>query len=77
MQDFANELSEQQIEEIDRHKYFLSERAGHDVGWEFALQDWRQNVAEPELEGEDQTLQTPMSRIGGFLKRLLSKAAMM
>ena len=27
-------------EEILAHKWYESERAGHDVGWELALQDW-------------------------------------
>lgn len=27
-------------EEILRHKWFESEKAGHDVGFEFALTDW-------------------------------------
>lgn len=26
--------------EIDRHKYFLSEACGHDVGFEAAARDW-------------------------------------
>lgn len=26
--------------EIDRHKWIESERAGHDVGFEFAMIDW-------------------------------------
>lgn len=34
------ERSSQEVAEIERHKYFLSEKAGHDVGWEFAEQDW-------------------------------------
>jgi hypothetical protein len=29
-----------QLNEIDRHKYLLSEKAGRDVGWEFAAEDW-------------------------------------
>jgi len=26
--------------EIERHKYFLSQEAGHDVGWDHAALDW-------------------------------------
>ena len=37
------ERSQEEIAEIERHKYFLSERAGHDVGWEHAEQDWEAN----------------------------------
>jgi len=29
-----------EIAEIERHKYLESEKAGHDVGWEFAERDW-------------------------------------
>jgi hypothetical protein len=29
-----------QLREIERHKYHLSEKAGRDVGWEAAAEDW-------------------------------------
>lgn len=32
-----------EITEIERHKYFLSERQGRDVGWDFAERDWEVN----------------------------------
>ncbi len=35
-----------EIAEIERHKYFLSEKMGYDVGWEFAEQDWEENYAD-------------------------------
>ena len=38
--------STDEIAEIERHKYFLSEKRGHDVGWEFAEQDWECHHAE-------------------------------
>jgi hypothetical protein len=31
--------------EIDRHKYFLSEKLGFDVGWQLAERDWESNHA--------------------------------
>lgn len=34
------ERSAEEIREIERHKYFLSEKHGHDVGWDFAAEDW-------------------------------------
>ena len=34
------EHSQQEITEIERHKYFLSEKAGYDVGWDHAASDW-------------------------------------
>jgi hypothetical protein len=37
--------SPEETREIERHKYFLSEKHGHDVGWEFAAQDWEQQHA--------------------------------
>ena len=35
-----------EIAEIERHKYFLSERMGYDVGWKFAEQDWVDKYAD-------------------------------
>jgi hypothetical protein len=35
-----------EIQEIERHKYFLSEKAGFDVGWEAAETDWETHFAE-------------------------------
>lgn len=35
--------TEEEIREIERHKYFLSEKRGHDVGWEYAERDWEQH----------------------------------
>ena len=34
-----------QLNEIERHKYLLSEKCGHDVGWETAALDWVQHHA--------------------------------
>jgi hypothetical protein len=34
------ERSVAETQEIERHKYFLSEKRGHDVGWELAARDW-------------------------------------
>ncbi|MFZ5500888.1 MAG: DUF4032 domain-containing protein [Candidatus Micrarchaeota archaeon] len=31
---------EAQLCEIEKHKYYLSEKMGHDVGWEYAIRDW-------------------------------------
>ena len=31
--------------EIERHKYFLSEKLGYDVGWDVAEQDWERSFA--------------------------------
>lgn len=40
------QLSPEDVAEIEQHKYFLSEKAGYDVGWEFAEQDWKANIAD-------------------------------
>ena len=37
--------SAQEINEIERHKYFLSEKQGYDVGWDYAERDWELNHA--------------------------------
>jgi hypothetical protein len=29
-----------QIEEIEKHKYYMSQRLGQDVGWDTAAEDW-------------------------------------
>jgi hypothetical protein len=29
-----------QLKEIDEHKYYLSQRAGYDVGYEATIDDW-------------------------------------
>lgn len=76
-------LSQQEIAEIEQHKYFMSEKAGYDVGWECAEQDWRERFV-----GETQTSNTtddapqkqpgsapPPKGLGRFFKRLISKAA--
>ena len=39
------QLSEAEVKEIERHKYFLSEKQGHDVGWDFAQRDWESQYA--------------------------------
>ncbi len=33
------------IEEINRHKWFESEKAGHDIGFEKAAEDWLNRFA--------------------------------
>ncbi len=35
----------EEVAEIERHKYFLSEKTGYDVGWEAAEQDWEAKYA--------------------------------
>ncbi len=76
--------SPEAIAEIERHKYFLSEKAGYDVGWEFAEQDWLSNHCElnpsPSEEASDmrsasdaQSAVPAPKGLGTILKRLLSK----
>ena len=36
----------EELAEIERHKYFLSEKSGYDVGWEAATEDWDRNFAD-------------------------------
>ena len=40
------ERTPQEIREIERHKYFMSEKAGYDVGWNHAADDWEANYGE-------------------------------
>ena len=37
--------SPEEIAENERHKYFLSEKQGHDVGWDVAAEDWDRHHA--------------------------------
>ena len=39
------QFSQAEIEAIEVHKYHLSEKAGYDVGLEFAIKDWLQHHA--------------------------------
>lgn len=76
MNGLSSELSPEVIAEIERHKYFLSEKAGYDVGWEFAEQDWRANYGEQGddlMQGGERSLAA--GPLGKLIKRLLSKAA--
>ena len=77
MDGLSPELSPDEIAEIERHKYFLSEKAGHDVGWEFAEDDWRAKFSDQEENVSDPTSQAAYAGpLGKLLKRLLSRAAM-
>ena len=83
MNNQTSTLSQQEIAEIDQHKYFMSERAGYDVGWEVAELDWREHVAAKnnatfsgDDAGQSTSKSTPRAKgLGGFIKRLISKAA--
>lgn len=65
-----------EVAEIEKHKYFLSEKAGYDVGWEFAEQDWKENHAEyfrsdqVEAGGENDSTSPTDSGLAGLFKRL-------
>ena len=65
------ELTPEEIAEIERHKYFLSEKAGHDVGWEYAEEDWRNNVAGQTFR---QDAGSESGGLGGLFRRMLSKS---
>jgi hypothetical protein len=61
--------------EIERHKYFLSEEAGFDVGWEFAERDWEEKYGRQFRQDRADNGQLVSRGIGPFLRRLLSKCA--
>jgi hypothetical protein len=76
MNGVSRELRPEEVAEVEQHKYFLSEKAGHDVGWEFAKEDWLARFADTESEGCDAASQSCDSKgVGSFFKRLLSRAA--
>lgn len=37
--------SQQQLKQIEEHKYHMSQKAGHDVGWEVAATEWVEHHA--------------------------------
>jgi len=58
----------EEIAEIERHKYFLSEKAGYDVGWEHAEQDWVSNHAKKPTDSASSN-----GGLGLLFKRLFSR----
>ena len=38
-------LEEDEVKAIEIHKYYLSEKAGHDVGWKSAYDNWMKNYS--------------------------------
>ena len=68
------QLSSEEVAEIEKHKYFLSEKAGFDVGWEAAEQDWLANYSK-QFRGE--RVAEPSDDDSGsiviYLRRLLKR----
>ncbi len=62
----------EEVAEIERHKYFLSEEAGYDVGWEFAEKDWEENYGKKFRQVRADNGEGASCVKGPFLKRLLS-----
>jgi hypothetical protein len=61
--------------EIEKHKYFLSEKAGHDVGWQAAEEDWEAKFGEEFRRANNQEFGTEATEENGtFFSRLLAKA---
>jgi hypothetical protein len=69
-------LAAEEVAEIEKHKYFLSEKAGHDVGWEFAVKDWRERygvAGESRLRQDAPQKPRPSGGLTGLLKRWFSR----
>jgi hypothetical protein len=69
------ERNQEEIAEIEKHKYFLSEEAGYDVGWEVAEKDWESKHGEcfrQSIRSDSQS--TPKRKSGTLFRRLLAKA---
>ncbi len=69
-----------EVAEIEKHKYFLSEQMGYDVGWETAEQDWESNHAETfrqssahEQSSPHETSGERAGGVGTLLKRVFTK----
>ncbi len=69
------EIDPAEVAEIERHKYFLSEKAGHDIGWQVAKQDWESKYAEQFRQSIIRKSKPHgPGGMGTFLKRVLAKA---
>ena len=64
------ERSPEETAEIERHKYFMSEKAGHDVGWESAEKDWEENHAD---EYRVMMGTAKRSGVSGLMKKFFGK----
>ena len=53
--DGQSTLTPEQVTEVERHKYFMSEKAGHDVGWDFAESDWRIHFDRVRIETTEES----------------------
>lgn len=62
-----------EVAEIEKHKYFLSEQAGYDVGWEMAEQDWESHHAQQFRAGSRSD--APSGGITSILRRVFSRRA--
>ncbi len=66
--------SPEEVAEIEKHKYFLSEKVGHDVGWEAAEQDWDAKYAEQFRRSTNRESEAQAAKgMTMFLKRLLPR----
>ena len=67
---------QEEITEIERHKYFLSEQAGHDVGWEFAEQDWEEQHGRAfrKDQPEPMACPAPSGGISMLFRRMFGRA---
>lgn len=54
-------LTPRELEEVMRHKYFLSESSGRDIGYEFAARDWLKHHA-AEFRRREQARMLEMQR---------------
>ena len=67
--------SPEETAEIEKHKYFLSEKAGHDVGWEAAEKDWESKFADDFRRSSNTDFKSEGNAgFRTFLDRLLSRA---
>ena len=65
--------SPEEVVEIERHKYFLSEKAGHDVGWDFAERDWDDNHSAEFRRAHPEAKQPAAHGIGKFFDRIIGR----
>lgn len=69
------ERSHEEVAEIERHKYFLSEKAGYDVGWDHAAADWEANHA-AQFRGDQPANSNPNGKgISMLFRKLFNRQA--
>ena len=61
------------VEEINRHLWIESEKAGHDIGFEQAAQDWLENFSKAWMDYHDPKRKSPFKKFLISSQKALSR----